>query len=124
MTERRGASHHRERVAEAIREHVDIILEGELRDPRIGLCHVTEVVMAPGGKSARILVSVTGTDEEAEETMKGLAAARAWIRSEIRSTMGVRHVPELTFHLDRSEQVSARLDEILGRVKKRERKKA
>jgi ribosome-binding factor A len=124
MSERRGASHHRQRVSEALREQIDIILEGELRDPRIGLCHVTEVVMNQGGKSARILVSVMGTDEEAEQTMEGLATARAWIRSEVRSALGVRHVPELTFHLDRSEQVTGRIDEILGRVKKRERKKA
>lgn len=123
MTERRGASHHRERVAEALREQVDIILEGELRDPRIGLCHVTEVVMAPGGKAARVLINVTGSDEEAEATMEGLTAARAWIRSEVRVALGVRHVPELTFHLDRSEQVTGRIDQLLGRVKKRERKK-
>jgi len=34
----------------------------------------------------------------------------------------VRHVPELTFLLDRSEKYGARIDELLGRIKKRSRK--
>jgi ribosome-binding factor A len=35
--------------------------------------------------------------------------------------MGVRHVPELTFHIDRSEKMKARIDELLGRAKKRQK---
>jgi ribosome-binding factor A len=45
-------------------------------------------------------------------------AARAYIRTEIRDRMGVRHVPELTFAIDRSEKISARMDELLGRMEK------
>jgi ribosome-binding factor A len=33
--------------------------------------------------------------------------------------MGVRHVPELTFAIDRSEKINARMDELLGRMDKR-----
>jgi ribosome-binding factor A len=29
--------------------------------------------------------------------------------------MGVRHVPELSFHLDRTDRMTARIDELLGR---------
>ena len=38
--------------------------------------------------------------------------------------MGVRHVPELTFAIDRSEKVTGRMDELLGRLRKRERRGA
>src|SRR4029079_5954388 len=96
---------------------------GELTDPRIGLAHVTEVVLAPGGRSARILVEVDGTAEEAERTMAGLGAARAFIRTEVRDRLGKKHVPELTFHLDRSTRASERVEELLGRVEKRSKKK-
>jgi len=44
------------------------MLEGELSDPRIAPSHVTDVVLAPGGKSARIYVAVHGTEEEEEST--------------------------------------------------------
>src|SRR6266403_1061191 len=70
MPERRGASHHRDRVVEALKDEVGAILEGELADKRIGLCYVTEVVLNPGGKSARIYVCVDGDEQEAEQTRK------------------------------------------------------
>jgi len=33
----------------------------------------------------------------------------------------VRHVPELTFILDRSDEYGGRIDELLNRIKKRKR---
>lgn len=123
MPENRSAEHHRERLVDALREEIDAIIGGELSDPRIGLCHVSEVVLAPGGRSARILVEADPDDEIAKETLKGLTAARAFIRSEVRDRLGKKHVPELTFHLDRSQQVRGRIDELLHRVERRDRKR-
>jgi ribosome-binding factor A len=123
MPENRSAEHHRERLIDALREEIDAIIGGELTDPRIGLAHVSEVVLAPGGKAARILVEVDGNDEEAERTIEGLTAARGFIRTEVRDRLGKRHVPELTFHLDRSRRVTGRIEELLGRVEKRAKKK-
>lgn len=94
------------------------MLEGELSDPRIAPCHVTEVVLAPGGKSCRVFVAVYGGEEEEDQTLQGLMTARGYIRTEIRDRMGVRHIPELTFAIDRSEKVGARMTELLGRVDK------
>jgi ribosome-binding factor A len=122
MPENRSAEHHRERLIDALREEIGALIEGELSDPRIGLCYVTEIVLAPGGKAARVLVNVDGDDDEAKRTLEGLSAARAYIRSEVRDRLGKQHVPELTFHLDRSEQVKERIDELLGRVEKRRKK--
>ncbi len=98
------------------------MLEGELSDPRIAPSYVTEVVLAPGGKSCRVFIAVHGGDTAEEETLAGLMTARAYIRTEIRDRMGVRHVPELTFAIDRSARMSVRMDELLGRIEKRKRK--
>ena len=46
-------------------------------------------------------------------------AARGYIRHTIKERMGVRFVPELSFHIDRSENLKMRIDELLGRMKKR-----
>lgn len=94
------------------------MLEGELSDPRIGACHVTEVVLAPGGKSCRVFIAVVGDAQEEQDTLDGLMAARGFIRTEIRDRMGTRHVPEITFAIDRSEKLGARMEELLGRVEK------
>jgi ribosome-binding factor A len=122
MPENRSAEHHRERLTDALREEIDAIIGGELTDPRIGLCHVSEVVLAPGGKSARVLVEVEGDDEQADRTIEGLTAARGFIRTEVRDRLGKKHVPELAFHADRSQRVRGRIEELLGRVEKRQKK--
>jgi ribosome-binding factor A len=100
------------------------MLEGELSDPRIAPSYVTDVVLAPGGKSARIFVAVHGSEEEEQSTLEGLTTARGFIRAQIRDRMGVRHVPELSFAIDRSEKMTGRMDELLGRMRKRDAKRA
>ena len=98
------------------------MLEGELSDPRIAPCYVTDVVMAPGGKSARIYVAVQGTEDEEQQTLEGLMAARIYIRSQLRERMGVKHVPDVTFAIDRTEKMNSRIDELLDRIHKREQR--
>jgi ribosome-binding factor A len=122
MPENRARNYHRERVASTFSEEIGAMLEGELSDPRIAPSYVTDVVLAPGGKSARIFVAVQGSEAEEASTLAGLMAARGYIRSELRERMGVRHVPELTFAIDRSEKVKGRMEELFGRMRKREAK--
>src|SRR5438105_7694941 len=122
MPENRARNHHRERVASTFSEEIGAMLEGELSDPRIAPSYITDVVLAPGGKSARIFVAVHGSEAEEASTLAGLMAARGYIRSELRERMGVRHVPELTFAIDRSEKINGRMEEMLGRLRKREGK--
>ncbi len=122
MPEQRAKSYHRGRVTSTFTEEITAMLEGELSDPRIAPCHVTEVVLAPGGKSCRVFIAVTGNEQEEKDTLEGLMTARGFIRTEIRYRMGVRHVPELTFAIDRSEKVNARMDELFGRIEKRKEK--
>jgi ribosome-binding factor A len=65
---------------------------------------------------------VYGGEKAEADTLAGLMAARNYIRTEIRERMGVRHVPELTFAIDRSEKIGARMEELLGRVGKHREK--
>lgn len=120
--EKRGLKYHRERKGEALREEIEIILEGELADPRIGLVHVSEVQMAPDGRSARVFVHVDGDDDDAAETMEGLSAAVGFIRRELTERLRLRRAPDLIFQLDRSPQYQARINELLGRTRKKQRK--
>jgi ribosome-binding factor A len=120
--ENRSAQHHRERLTEAIKDEITTILTGELGDPRIGLVNVTQIVMAPAGKAARVYVSVQGTEEEAKASLDGLRDAVGFVRHKLAETLGLRRAPELTFHLDNSDQYSSRIDELLHRVDKQERK--
>ncbi|MGA2275997.1 MAG: 30S ribosome-binding factor RbfA [Terracidiphilus sp.] len=123
MPEHRGRKHHQDRVAETLREEIGVLIEGELVDPRINLCYVSEVALNPGGKSARVYVAVdsavTDIAKAEEETVAGLEAAKGYIRYELKERMGVRHVPELSFLADRSGRFQARIEELMGRQRKR-----
>jgi len=111
--------YHRGRVGEALREELETLVEGELADPRIGLVSVSGVELAEDGRSAQVLVDVEGDDEEAERSLQGLDAAKAYIRHELADRLRLRRAPELIFRLDRAEQEKARVEELLARAKKR-----
>ncbi|HEX4028920.1 MAG TPA: 30S ribosome-binding factor RbfA [Terracidiphilus sp.] len=123
MPEQRARKHHQDRVAETLREEIGAMIEGELSDPRIDFCHVTEVALNPGGKSARVYIAVDSNSKDIakseSDTVAGLEAAKGFIRFELKERMGVRHVPELSFLADRSGRFQARIDELMDRSRKR-----
>ena len=122
--EHRGQKYHRGRLSEAIREEIETILEGELGDPRIGLASVSSVVLAEDARSAHVMVQVAGDEAEAERTLEGLAAAKNYVRHELAGRLRLRRPPELFFQIDRSDELESRVEELLGREKKRRRKSA
>jgi ribosome-binding factor A len=62
---------------------------------------------------------VDGDDEEAAESMEGLQAAVGYIRRELVDRLHLRRPPELIFVLDRSHESTARVEELLGRTKRK-----
>jgi ribosome-binding factor A len=125
MPEHRARKHHQDRVAETLREEIGAMIEGELTDPRIAFCYVSEVVLNPGGKSARVYVAVDSAvpdiQKAEEDTVAGLESAKGYIRFELKERMGVRHVPELSFIADRSGRFQARIQELMERSRKRQK---
>lgn len=117
--EKRGQKYHRERLAEALREEIETIVEGELGDPRIGLVNVSGVELADDSRSARVLVVVEGDEAEAERSLQGLAAAVGFVRHEVAERLHLRRAPEMFFQLDRSQKYEARINELLSRARKR-----
>ena len=126
MPEHRARRHHQDRVAETLRVEIGAMIEGELSDPRIASCYVSEVVLNPGGKSARVYVavdnSVANVAKAESDTVAALESAKGYIRHELKDRMGVRHVPELAFLVDRSGRYQGRIEELLGRNQKRAQK--
>ena len=125
MPEHRARKHHQDRVAETLREEIGAMIEGELVDPRINLCYVSEVVLNPGAKSALVYVAIDSAVKDIakaeKDTVAGLEAAKGYIRFELKDRMGVRFVPELTFLADRSGRFQARIEELMDRQRKREK---
>jgi ribosome-binding factor A len=111
---------HRERLADAMREEISAIVEGELADPRIGLASVTDVQIIPGAKTAMVMINVPDAAEE-KSALAGLEAAKGFIQHVLVERLRLRHAPELHFRLDRSLQFETKIDTVLERVNKRKK---
>lgn len=98
---------------EAMREVVGATIGGELQDPRIGFVTVTAVDTSPDLRSAQVHVSVLGTDEEREQTMKALRAAHGVIQGAIASQLRMKRTPALKFVYDESIERADRLNRLL-----------
>jgi len=120
--ENRSAQHHKDRLFEAIKEELASIVTGELSDPRIGLLSVAEVVFAHGGKSARIYVAVEGAEREQKECIAALNDAVGFIRHRLADALRLRVAPDLHFVLDTSGQYGSRIDELIERIEKRDKR--
>lgn len=120
--ENRSAQHHKDRLTEAIKEELVSIVTGELSDPRIGLVAVNEVLIAAGGKSARIYIGVQGDAREQKECVAALNDAVGFIRHQLAEALSLRVPPDLHFVLDNSGQYGARIDQLLTRISKRSKK--
>jgi len=112
------AGHRHERIAEEIHHEVDIMLAGELRDPRLeASMFITEVRLTPDMKAAHIFVDIQGTPEEQSDALAGLEKAGGFIRHELCERLQLRRSPELRFHLDTSAKQAQRIEELLQQVK-------
>ncbi|MGD0913189.1 MAG: ribosome-binding factor A [Terracidiphilus sp.] len=91
MPEHRARKHHQDRVAETLKEEIGAMIEGELSDPRIDLCHISEVALNPGAKSARIYVVVDSNaadmDKAEKQTIAGLEAAKGYVRHQLKESL-------------------------------------
>jgi ribosome-binding factor A len=103
-------------VGEFLREELTDIIRREVKDPRIGFMSVTRVDVTPDLRHAAVYISVLGTDDEREETLKALRSASGFIRHHLKPRLRMRQIPELEFRDDRSmehaEQIARTLREI------------
>ncbi len=111
------------RVGEQIKKEVSQIIQSELKDPRFtGFLSVTDVEVTRDLGFARIYVSIYGSESEKQLTLKALESALGFVRSEIGKRIRLRHVPEISFHLDQSIEYGAHITEILNDLKEKEKR--
>ena len=105
-----------ERVATLVKHELGEALTKRLRDPRIGFVTVTEVKLSDDLKYAQVFYSVLGTDEEKQNTAKGLKKARGFLQHELAIALKLRLTPHLTFVLDSSLDQGMKIDRILKSI--------
>lgn len=103
-------------VGELLREELSDIIRREVKDPRVGFMSITSVDVTPDLRSARVYVSVLGTDDERASNLEALRSAARFIRHHLKPRLRMRQIPELDFRDDRSmeyaQQIATTLREI------------
>jgi ribosome-binding factor A len=113
------ATHHSERVSEAVREELTEIISFELSDPRLASVDVTEVTVSPDGRHAHVKVSLRGDEREQHQAMAALDHARYYLRHELAGRLNLRKIPELHFSPGKAPDAEARVDVLLKRAQKK-----
>ena len=110
-----------DRINQLIKEEISGLLQRELKDPRLGFVTVTEVEVAKDLRTAKVFVSVFGTEQEWRSSLEALESAKGFIRNWLRQHLTLRIIPTLTFHADRSMAHAATIQSLLAELKARER---
>lgn len=105
-------------VGEVIREELTDIIRREVKDPRVGFMSITAVDMSPDLRSARVFVSVLGTDEERTATLTALRSGSLFIRHHLKPRLHLRQIPELDFRDDRSMERAEEIARAITEVRK------
>ena len=112
-----------DKVAEIIKEEVSKIVDGELKDPRVGFVTIVRVELKDDLRYARIYFSKMGTQEEKEKALEGLEKATGFIRKLLAERVNLRYAPEVIFKLDESAEYSQHIEDVLKKIKETESKK-
>ncbi|MFX3674061.1 MAG: 30S ribosome-binding factor RbfA [Paenisporosarcina sp.] len=104
------------RVAEQMKKELGEIIARKLKDPRIGFVTVTDVEVTGDLQQATVYITVLGDNKKREETLKGLAKAKGFIRTEIGQRIRLRKTPELMFEFDLSSDYGNKIDNLLRQI--------
>ncbi len=113
------SSRRQEQVAEFLRDEVSEIITREMKDPRLGFVSITRVELSPDLRYAKVFISVFGSEEEREATLRALTGAAGFVRYQLKPRMRIRHIPEISFHLDRSMEHAEEVARTLNKIRRR-----
>lgn len=114
-----------DRVADQLQKELAVLIQREVKDPRLGMVTVSGVTVSRDLGYADVYVTLLGEQEpeRIKENLQVLKRAAGFLRSQIAKRIKLRHVPELRFHFDesvvRGQHLSSLIDEAVTTDKAR-----
>ena len=93
-----------QRVADQVQRELAVLIQQEVKDPRVGMATVSAVEVSRDMGHAKVFVTILNTDaaEEIQAAVKALNNAASFLRGQLGRRMQLRTVPSLRFHYDDS----------------------
>ncbi|MGR9072835.1 MAG: 30S ribosome-binding factor RbfA [Gammaproteobacteria bacterium] len=102
------------RVSSQLQKELAMILQREIKDPRLGFVTVNEVEVSRDLAVAKVYVSVLNADEQArKKNIELLNQAANFLRNELGRKIKMRSIPELRFYYDYAIDTGRRISELL-----------
>lgn len=100
----------------------DILLRGELRDPRLrntAAISITAVKVSPDLSSAQVYVDVVaaGSGPDPAEVVDALNTGASALRSRLGGRIRLKRTPSLRFVVDQSIEQGRRIEEVLAELR-------
>ena len=106
-----------DRVNVLLRDEISRVLATELKDPRLPVVlSVTQVSAAPDIRSARVFVSMMGSEDEKANALKALKSASGYVQRHLRKKLSLRNLPVIDFRLDESIEKGAEMQRLIADV--------
>lgn len=107
-----------DRVGDQIQRDLAVLIQREIKDPRLGMVTISHVKVSKDLSYADIYITVLalGDQDEVEAiaaSLKVLRSAAGFLRSELARGIKLRVMPELRFHFDESIERGRRLHSLI-----------
>ena len=108
-----------ERVGDMLQRELAILIQNEMRDPRVGMVNITAAQVSRDLSHARIFFTVLGSDsaDEAKPVTDVLNKASGFLRAHIAKGSTMRTVPSLRFVFDESVGRGRHLEGLIKEAK-------
>ena len=114
-----------QRVADQMQRELALLIQREIKDPRLGLVTITAVDVSRDLSHAKIFITIMGQDDD-QEAVKGnlriLNDAAGFLRMQLGKSMKLRTVPQLHFNYDASIRRGVELSSLIERAVAEDRK--
>ena len=107
-----------DRVGQQIQKEVALILQREIKDPRLGMITVSAVEVSRDLSYAKVFVTTLNDhdEEKSKLIMKILGEAQGFVRSLLGKRIRARIVPEIKFVMDTSLLEGMRISNLVDQV--------
>ena len=107
-----------DRVSDHLKRELALLLQFEVRDPRVGMVSITDVEVSRDLGHAKVFCTVLGKEDsqQAGESILALNKAAGFMRSQLSKGSAMRMVPQLRFYFDSSVGHGAYLEKLIERA--------
>ena len=112
-----------QKVGSLIKEELSVMFQRNFSISDYGILTVTDVIMSPDLKVAKVYFSVYGDTERKKKSFAMLEAHKPSIRSMLGHSVRLRYTPEIIFYLDETIENAMKLESIFRKIHEQDLKK-